>query len=42
MGFDSVDELDSLDDIGQEFVAVEHSPAFAGREHELVDHREAG
>lgn len=42
MGFDSVDELNSLDDVVEELGAVEQPPSFGRGLHQLVDHREAG
>lgn len=41
-GLDTVDERDSLDDIGEDVGAVESSPLLGGGLHQFVDHREAG
>ena len=42
MGFDSVDELNSLDDVGEVLGAVEQPPFLGGGLHQLEDHRQAG
>ena len=41
LGFDSIDELNSGNDVGQELAAVEESPFLGGGLHQLEDHREA-
>lgn len=40
--FYSVDELDSLKDVGQDIGSVEQPPFFLGGLHQLVHHRQAG
>lgn len=42
MGFDSVDELNSLDAVGEVLGAVEQPPSLGGGLHEFEDHRQAG
>ena len=41
MGFDTVDELNSLDDVVEQLEAVEQPPSLGGGLHELEDHRQA-
>ena len=42
MGFDSVDELNSSDYVGDVLGAVEQPPALGGGLHQFEDHRQAG
>ena len=42
LGFDTVEETNAGDDVGEEAGAVEEPPAFGGGLHELEDHRQAG
>ena len=40
--FDSINEWNSSDDVGQVFGTVQQSPSLRSRFHELIDHRQAG
>ena len=41
LGFNSFDELNSGDDVGEVFGTVQQSPSLCSRFHEFIDHREA-
>ena len=42
LGFDSIDELNSGDHVGQQLRAVQQPPSLRGGLHQLEDHRQAG
>ena len=42
LGFDSIDELNTGDHVGQELGAVEQPPFLGSGLHQFEDHREAG